>query len=106
LRRRPAADYHAADMIDYAILVQAIEEWKAGRPAVAAPAPPRPQIPARQARPAEVEEEVVEYSGMYDAGEADTEAEADAEAPAEPVDSTVIYQLPDYENVEVADDEQ
>lgn len=96
-------------MIDYAILVQAIEEWKTGRPASAAPTPPRPQIPARQARPAEVEEEVVEYSGMYDAGEhgdAGDVGEADTEAPAEPVDSTVIYQLPDYENVEVADDDQ
>jgi len=95
LRRRPGADYHAADMIDYAILCQAIEEWKAGRPAVAAPAPPRPQIP-RPAAAAVVEEEVVEYSGLYETND----------APAEPQESTVIYQLPDYENVEVSDDDQ
>lgn len=80
-------------MIDYAILCQAIEEWKAGRPAPAAAAPLRPQASARPAAP--VEEEVVEYSGMYE-----------SDAPAEPQDSTVIYQLPDYENVEVNDDDQ
>ena len=84
-------------MIDYAILCQAIEEWKAGRPAVAAPAPPRPQIPClAQPAAAVVEEEVVEYSGLYETND----------APAEPQESTVIYQLPDYENVEVSDDDQ
>lgn len=79
-------------MIDYAVLCQAIEEWKSGTPAAAA-TPPRPKFPARQAAP--VEDEVVEYSGSYDT----------ADAPAEPQESTVIYQLPDYENVEVNDDE-
>jgi hypothetical protein len=83
-------------MIDYAILCQAIEEWKTGRPAAAAPAP-RPPIPVRTNRPAETVEEVVEYSGMY---------ETEAEAPSEPVESTVIYQLPDYDNVEAVDDEE
>lgn len=89
-------------MIDYAILCQAIEEWKSGRPAAAAPVPSR-QHPPRPARPAAaapakaapVEEEVVEYSGLYE-----------SEAPAEQQDSTVIYQLPDYENVDVSDDDQ
>lgn len=90
-------------MIDYAILCQAIEEWKAGRPAAATPVPTR-QHPPRPARPAPptpakpapaAEEEVVEYSGLYE-----------SEAPAEPQDSTVIYQLPDYENVDVSDDDQ
>jgi len=86
-------------MIDYAILCQAIEAWKAGRPAAAAPVPTR-QHPPRPVRPAApvstpaVEEEVVEYSGLYE-----------SEAAAEPADSTVIYQLPDYENVEVSDDD-
>lgn len=85
-------------MIDYAILCQAIEEWKTGRPATAVPAA-RPQPPARPAIPtaaAVVEEEVVEYSGLYEAGEPAPEV----------ADSTVIYQLPDYENVEVNEDEQ
>lgn len=89
-------------MIDYAILCQAIEAWKTGRPAAAAPVPTR-QHPPRPSRPAAaaptpaapVEEEVVEYSGLYE-----------SDAPAEPVESTVIYQLPDYENVEVSDDDQ
>jgi hypothetical protein len=88
-------------MIDYAILCQAIEDWKTGRPATAVPAAAaRPQPPARPATPAaaaEAEpEEVVEYSGFYEAGEP---------AP-EQADSTVIYQLPDYENVDVNEEDQ
>lgn len=88
-------------MIDYAVLCNAIEEWKSGAPASAVPAA-RPAIPtpaARRAAPVEEPEEVVEYSGLYESPEA-------AEAPAEPAESTVIYQLPDYDNVEVNEEEQ
>jgi len=81
-------------MIDYAVLCTAIENWKAGqKPTTAAP-------PRRAAQPVQQEEEAVEYSAVYDAGEladaADAaDAEAAGEAPEAPVDSTVIYQLPD-----------
>jgi hypothetical protein len=45
-----------------------------------------------------IEEEAVEYSAMYETGEV---AEV---RPEEPVESTVIYQLPDYEDGEVVED--
>ncbi len=89
-------------MIDYAVLCTAIENWKAGqKPTSAAPpAPPRRVAPRpTPAQAAEViEEEAVEYSAMYETGEV---AEV---RPEEPVESTVIYQLPDYEDGEVVED--
>ncbi len=78
----------AAIMIDYATLCRAIEDWKSGRqPSAVTPAAPR-----RIAAPAqEVEEEAVEYSAVYDTNDAPPE-----QAP----DSTVVYQLSDYEEAE------
>jgi hypothetical protein len=96
-------------MIDYAVLCTAIENWKAGQKPTTAP-PPMPRRPAPQPVEAAQEEEAVEYSAVYDAGElADAADAADAaEATEAPVDSTVIYQLPDdYEGEgEVVEDEE
>ena len=78
----------AAIMIDYATLCRAIEDWKSGRQPSAVP----PATPRRVAAPArEVEEEAVEYSAVYDTSDAPPE-----QAP----DSTVVYQLSDYEEAE------
>lgn len=98
-------------MIDYAVLCTAIENWKAGQKPSAAP-PPRRAAP-RPVEPVQ-EEEPVEYSAVYDAGELAEAAEAaeatEATEAAEgeaPVDSTVIYQLPDeYSEGEVVEDEE
>ncbi len=90
-------------MIDYATLCRAIEDWKAGQQPAAIKTPSR--VPTR---PAEDDEGVVEYSAMYEIGEP---------AKEEVGDSTVIYQLPDYEgegeaeaepdgDVEIADEER
>ncbi len=86
-------------MIDYAVLCTAIENWKAGQKPSSAPPPARRPAP----QPVEVvqEEEAVEYSAVYDAGEL---AEA---RPEEPVESTVIYQLPDeYGEGEVVEEDE
>ena len=90
-------------MIDYATLCRAIEDWKSGRqPSAVTPAPPR-----RIAAPAHQEEEAVEYSAVYDT----SDLPAEQAAP----DSTVVYQLSEYEeaegdveadDVEVADGER
>jgi len=79
-------------MIDYATLCRAIEDWKAGhQPSAVTPAAPR-----RIAAPAHEEEEAVEYSAVYDTND----------APAAVPDSTVVYQLSEFEeeNVEADDD--
>lgn len=90
-----------AIMIDYATLCRAIEDWKAGQKPAAIKPPTPNRVPTR---PVEEEEAVVEYSAMYEIGEP---------AKEEVGDSTVIYQLPDYEGegdadgeVELADDER
>lgn len=86
----------SAIMIDYATLCRAIEDWKAGQK----PAAIRPPTPTRvPTRPVE-DEEAVEYSAVYDLGEP---------AKEEAGDSTVIYQLPDFEGdaeVEVTDEDR
>ena len=90
-----------AIMIDYATLCRAIEDWKTGQqPAAIKPPPPTPN--RVKTRPAEEEEAVVEYSAIYEIGEP---------AKEEVGDSTVIYQLPDYEGEgnpdgELADEER
>jgi hypothetical protein len=71
-------------MIDYATLCRAIEDWKAGQK----PAAIKPPIPTRVPTRAVEEEEAVEYSALYEIGEP---------AKEEAGDSTVIYQLPDFE---------
>jgi len=71
-------------MIDYATLCRAIEDWKAGQK----PAAIKPPIPNRVPTRAVEEEEAVEYSALYEIGEP---------AKEEAGDSTVIYQLPDFE---------
>lgn len=77
-------------MIDYATLCKAIDDWKAGhQPSGVIPAAPQ-RVPTR---PADEEEGVVEYSAAYDIG---TEARQE-EVP----DSTVIYQMNEYEDGEV-----
>jgi len=82
-------------MIDYATLCRAIEDWKAGQKPAAIKPPTPTRVPTRVVE----EEEAVEYSAVYEIGE-----------PAKEVgDSTVIYQLPDFEgdaDVEVSDEEQ
>lgn len=88
-------------MIDYAVLCTAIENWKAGQKPTSAPPPTPPRrVAPRPAQAAEVvvEEEAVEYSAVYETSEP---AEV---RPEEPVESTVIYQLPDYEDGEVVED--
>ena len=90
-----------ATMIDYATLCKAIEDWKGGRQPSAAkrPLPNRP--PSRvPARPVVVEEEAVEFSAIYETSDAQKE---------EPAESTVIYQLPDYDGeaeVEIGEDDR
>lgn len=91
----------AATMIDYATLCKAIEDWKSGRQPAAAK-PPKPARPPSRVptRPAVEEEEAVEYSAIYETGEPQKE---------EPAESTVIYQLPDYEGeaeVDIGEDER
>jgi hypothetical protein len=83
-------------MIDYAVLCTAIENWKAGQKPSAVPPAPRRPAP----RPMAVqEEEAVEYSAVYET------AEFAEGRPEEPVESTVIYQLPDeYSEGEVIED--
>lgn len=94
------ADYDGRAMIDYAVLCTAIENWKAGQKPSSAP-PPAPRRAAPQPVEAVQEDEAVEYSAVYDAGEL---AEA---RPEEPVESTVIYQLPDeYSEGEVVEDDE
>lgn len=85
-------------MIDYATLCRAIEDWKAGqKPAAIKPPTPTPtRVPTRAVE----EEEAVEYSAVYEIGEP---------AKEEAGDSTVIYQLPDFEGdaeVDVGDEER
>jgi len=86
-----------AIMIDYATLCRAIEDWKAGQqPAAITPPPAR--VPTRAVE----DEEAVEYSAIYELSEP---------AKEESGDSTVIYQLPDYEGegdaeVDIADDDR
>jgi hypothetical protein len=85
-------------MIDYATLCRAIEDWKAGQQPAAIKPPPPKRVPTRVVE----DEEAVEYSAVYEIGEPARE---------EAGDSTVIYQLPDFESegdaeVEVADDER
>lgn len=90
-------------MIDYAVLCTAIENWKAGHKPSAVP-PPTPRRAAPQPVQRVREEEAVEYSAVYDAGEL---AEAAEVRPEEPVESTVTYQLPDdYTEGEVVGDEE
>jgi hypothetical protein len=97
LRWPSAADYHAP-VIDYATLCTAIDNWKAGQQPSAVP----PPAPRRVSAPPVEEDEAVEYSAVYETGDV---AEA---RPEEPVESTVIYQLPEYEDgeepVEAEDD--
>lgn len=76
-----------AIMIDYATLCRAIEDWKAGQK----PAAIKPPTPTRVPTRAVEEEEAVEYSAVYEIGEP---------AKEEAGDSTVIYQLPDFAEVE------
>ncbi len=76
-----------AIMIDYATLCRAIEDWKAGQK----PAAIKPPTPTRVPTRAVEEEEAVEYSALYEIGEP---------AKEEAGDSTVIYQLPDFAEVE------
>jgi hypothetical protein len=109
LRREGPADYDGRAMIDYAVLCTAIENWKAGQKPSAAPPPAPRRAAPRPVEPVQ-EEEPVEYSAVYDAGELAEAAEA-AEAaevrPEEPVESTVIYQLPDdYSEGEVVEEEE
>jgi hypothetical protein len=84
-------------MIDYATLCRAIEDWKAGqKPAAIKPPTPPTRVPTRAVE----EEEAVEYSAVYEIGEP---------AKEEAGDSTVIYQLPDFEGeaeVDVADEDR
>lgn len=89
-----------AIMIDYATLCRAIEDWKAGqKPAAIKPPTPAPtRVPTRAVE----EEEAVEYSAVYELGEQEPAKE-------ESGDSTVIYQLPDFEGeaeVDVADEDR
>jgi len=81
-----------AIMIEYATLCRAIEDWKAGQQ----PAAIKPPTPKRVPTRAVEEEEAVEYSAIY---------EIDAPAKEEAGDSTVIYQLPEFEGVGDADAE-
>jgi hypothetical protein len=88
LPARRGRDYHGADMIDYATLCKAIDDWKAGhQPSGVIPAAPK-RVPTR---PSDEEEGVVEYSAAYDIGEA---------RPEEVPDSTVIYQMSEYDEAE------
>ena len=85
-------------MIDYATLCRAIEVWKAGQK----PAAIRPPTPTRVPTRAVEEDEAVEYSAVYELNEPEPAKE-------EAGDSTVIYQLPDFEGdaeVEATDDDR
>ena len=85
-------------MIDYATLCRAIEDWKAGQK----PAAIRPPTPTRVPTRAVEEDEAVEYSAVYELNEPEPAKE-------EAGDSTVIYQLPDFEGdaeVEATDDDR